>query len=146
MAHGLFKSSFEHDDTISSLIWSKNEIIMPTYRNAIGSTCGGRIPCRIFSYRQKNGCHLQTEPEFNERLSREKIRVFSSRIAFFRIYDISVLKIRQGTGWLTKVKNLTSNFKRSKSKKDIMYVILPWMVIEEENRKSKTEIEISMNE
>ena len=27
-----------------------------------------------------------------------------------------------------------------------MYVILPWMVSEEENQKSKTKIEISMNE
>ena len=64
---------------------------MKTYRNALGSTCGGRNPCRIPArYRQKkrflqgHGCHLQTEPELNERLSREKIRVFfQAELRFF---------------------------------------------------------------
>ena len=61
---------------------------MKTYRNALGSTCGGRNPCRIPArhcqkkrFLQGYGCH-DPEREFSERLSREKIQFFRVVLRF----------------------------------------------------------------
>ena len=76
-------------------------------------------------------------PIFNIMISVKSFTIFES----YYVFQI----FRQGTGWVTKVWNLKSNFKSSKSKKDVLY-IMSWKIIEEENQKLKTEIEISLNE
>ena len=76
-------------------------------------------------------------PIFNIMISVKSFTIFES----YYVFQI----FRQGTGWVTKVWNLKSNFNISKSKKDVLY-IMPWKIIEEENQKLKTEIEISLNE